>query len=109
MSYPILPQHVSAILFIFIRDRRISITHDFLYLNPLYGGLSAEIGRIVSKQAKVTVPPKSPSTPGRDRQKTVTLNNKTNAMNNHVNHDKENAEDVEMDVGSKEGIDAINL
>ncbi|KAJ8318152.1 hypothetical protein KUTeg_003243 [Tegillarca granosa] len=61
-----------------------------------------EIGRIVSKQAKVTVPPKSPSTPGRDRQKTVTLNNKTNAMNNHVNHDKENAEDVEMDVGSKD-------
>ena len=71
---------------------------------PLNGDNIADIGRVVSKQ-KVTVPPRSPSTPGRDRIKTVTSNH--TAMN-HVKDGKilsiENVEhDVEMENHVKTG------
>ncbi|KAK3090560.1 hypothetical protein FSP39_012693 [Pinctada imbricata] len=86
--------------------------HDVRY--PFYGVQTADIGRIVSKQAKVTVPPKSPQTPGRDRQKTVTQNNLNNTMN-HVNDrggNEHNQKDVDMEneekdeEGQEGGVDA---
>ena len=59
----------------------------------------------------MTVPPKSPQTPGRDRQKTVTQNNLNNTMN-HVNDHGENEhkqKDVEMGNEDQDGWHQFNI
>lgn len=79
--------------------------HDILHVSPLWGVYTADIGQIVRKQAKVTVPPKSPQSPGRDRHKAVTINNSNNTMN-HVNDhgERDKLQDVEMDIDQKKGV-----
>lgn len=63
----------------------------------------------------MTVPPKSPQSPGRDRHKAVTINNSNNTMN-HVNDhgERDKLQDVEMDIDqkkeeNKEGGDDANM
>lgn len=53
----------------------------------------------------MTVPPKSPQSPGRDRHKAVTINNSNNTMN-HVNDhgERDKLQDVEMDIDQKKGV-----
>lgn len=62
---------------------------------PCQGVKAADIGRIASKHVKVTVSEKSPTTPERDRQRTVTVTSFENSMN-HVNGKGNDEEDMEI-------------
>ncbi|KAL5018785.1 hypothetical protein ScPMuIL_004507 [Solemya velum] len=72
-----------------------------------YKGVNAaDIGRIASKHVKVTVSQKSPSAPKRDRHRTVTSNDSSKNIMNHVNCredvKKPLLQDVEMHDPAKE-------